>query len=47
MADPSQEYGTIIGADAKLKGDLTFESAAKVRRAGRRIDHRKGQDSHR
>lgn len=29
MADNTQEYGTIIGADANFKGDLTFESAAK------------------
>lgn len=30
MADSNQEYGTIIGADANFKGDLTFESAAKL-----------------
>ena len=30
MADASQEYSTIIGADATFKGDLTFDSAAKV-----------------
>jgi cytoskeletal protein CcmA (bactofilin family) len=30
MADSSQEYSTIIGADAKFKGDLQFDSAAKV-----------------
>ena len=30
MADSSQEFGTIIGADAKFKGDLSFDSAAKV-----------------
>jgi cytoskeletal protein CcmA (bactofilin family) len=30
MADSSQEYATIIGADANFKGDLKFESAAKV-----------------
>ena len=30
MAETTQEFGTIIGADAKFKGDLTFESAAKV-----------------
>lgn len=26
----SNEFGTVIGADANFKGDLTFESAAKV-----------------
>jgi cytoskeletal protein CcmA (bactofilin family) len=30
MADTSQEFGTIIGPDAKFKGDLTFDSAANV-----------------
>ena len=30
MAESSQEYGTIIGADANFKGELTFDSAAKV-----------------
>ena len=30
MAEPSQEYSTILGPDASFKGDLTFESAAKV-----------------
>ena len=30
MADSSQEYGTIIGPDASFKGDLTFNSSAKV-----------------
>jgi cytoskeletal protein CcmA (bactofilin family) len=30
MADSSQEFGTIIGSDAEFKGDLSFESAAKV-----------------
>ena len=31
MAESSnQEYGTIIGADASFKGELKFESAAKV-----------------
>ena len=30
MADSNQEYSTIIGADATFKGDLSFESAAKV-----------------
>jgi cytoskeletal protein CcmA (bactofilin family) len=30
MADTSHDYGTIIGADAKFKGDLTFDSSAKV-----------------
>ena len=29
MADSSQEFATIIGADANFKGDLKFESAAK------------------
>ncbi|MBT8485002.1 MAG: polymer-forming cytoskeletal protein [Phycisphaerales bacterium] len=30
MAESSQEYGTVIGSDAKFKGDLTFDSAANV-----------------
>jgi cytoskeletal protein CcmA (bactofilin family) len=30
MASSSQEYATVIGADAKFKGDLEFDSAAKV-----------------
>lgn len=30
MAESSPEYGTILGPDAKFKGDLTFDSAAKV-----------------
>jgi cytoskeletal protein CcmA (bactofilin family) len=30
MADTSHDFGTIIGADAKFKGDLTFDSSAKV-----------------
>jgi cytoskeletal protein CcmA (bactofilin family) len=30
MAESSQEFGTVIGADASFKGDLKFESAAKV-----------------
>jgi cytoskeletal protein CcmA (bactofilin family) len=30
MSDNRQEYGTIIGPDATFKGDLSFESAAKV-----------------
>jgi cytoskeletal protein CcmA (bactofilin family) len=30
MAETSHEFGTIIGADAKFKGDLSFDSAAKV-----------------
>lgn len=30
MADSSQEFGTIIGADATFKGELQFDSAAKV-----------------
>jgi cytoskeletal protein CcmA (bactofilin family) len=29
MAD-NNEFGTVIGADANFKGDLTFDSAAKV-----------------
>jgi len=30
MADSSQEFATVIGPDASFKGDLRFESAAKV-----------------
>jgi cytoskeletal protein CcmA (bactofilin family) len=30
MAEASPEFGTILGPDAKFKGDLTFDSAAKV-----------------
>lgn len=30
MAESNAEYGTILGPDAKFKGDLTFDSAAKV-----------------
>ncbi|MHC5022842.1 MAG: bactofilin family protein [Planctomycetota bacterium] len=30
MAETSQEFATIIGPDASFKGDLTFDSAAKV-----------------
>ena len=30
MADSSQEFGTVIGADANFKGDLSFDSAAKL-----------------
>ena len=30
MAEPNQDYATVIGADANFKGDLQFESAAKV-----------------
>lgn len=30
MADSSQEFGTIIGADANFKGELSFDSAAKL-----------------
>lgn len=30
MAESSAEYGTILGADAKFKGDLTFDSSAKL-----------------
>jgi len=30
MADSTQEYGTVIGADANFKGELSFDSAAKL-----------------
>lgn len=30
MADSTQEFGTIIGADANFKGELSFDSAAKL-----------------
>jgi cytoskeletal protein CcmA (bactofilin family) len=30
MADANQEYATVLGADAHFKGDLTFESGAKL-----------------
>ncbi len=30
MADAKPEYGTILGPDATFKGELTFDSAAKV-----------------
>lgn len=30
MAETSPEYGTILGPDAKFKGDLSFDSAAKM-----------------
>ena len=30
MAESTTEYGTILGPDSKFKGDLTFDSAAKV-----------------
>ncbi len=30
MADTKNEFSTVIGADATFKGDLEFESAAKV-----------------
>ncbi len=30
MAESNTEYSTILGADAKFKGELSFESAAKV-----------------
>ena len=30
MVDMDSEYGTILGADAKFKGDLSFDSSAKV-----------------
>ncbi len=30
MAETSADYGTILGPDAKFKGDLSFDSAAKM-----------------
>ena len=30
MADSTQEFGTIIGADAIFKGELSFDAAAKL-----------------
>jgi len=30
MADSNQEFGTILGADANFKGELQFDSAAKL-----------------
>jgi len=30
MADSSTEYGTILGPDARFKGEFSFDSAAKV-----------------
>jgi cytoskeletal protein CcmA (bactofilin family) len=30
MADTGQQYGTIIGADASFKGEIAFESSAKL-----------------
>ncbi len=30
MAEANAEFGTVLGPDCKLKGDLVFESAAKV-----------------
>ena len=30
MAENTAEFATILGPDAKFKGDLTFDSAAKV-----------------
>jgi cytoskeletal protein CcmA (bactofilin family) len=30
MADSTQEYSTIIGADANFKGEMTFDAAAKI-----------------
>jgi cytoskeletal protein CcmA (bactofilin family) len=30
MANVSPDYGTVLGPDAKFKGDLSFDSAAKV-----------------
>ena len=30
MAESNSEYGTVLGPDATFKGDLTFDSAAKV-----------------
>ncbi len=30
MADTRQEFGTVIGADAKFKGEISFDSSARV-----------------
>ncbi len=30
MVETNSEYATILGADAKFKGDLSFDSAAKI-----------------
>ncbi len=30
MAQSSEEFATILGADATFKGDLSFDSAAKL-----------------
>ena len=30
MTDSNSDFGTVIGADAKFKGELSFDSAAKV-----------------
>ena len=30
MAETRSEYGTVLGPDAKFKGELSFDSAAKV-----------------
>ena len=30
MADPRNEYGTVLGPDATFKGELNFDSAAMV-----------------
>ncbi len=30
MADSAADYGTILGPDAKFKGEFSFDSAAKV-----------------
>ena len=30
MADSSAEYGTILGPDARFKGEFSFDSSAKV-----------------
>ncbi len=30
MADSSADYGTILGPDARFKGEFSFDSAAKV-----------------
>ncbi len=33
MADSRSEYGTVLGPDAKFKGELTFDTAAMVQGA--------------
>jgi len=30
MADTTTEYGTILGADSNFKGEMSFETAAKI-----------------